>query len=248
MPRSRIFWYSRSVSVIAGATVTESPVCTPIGSTFSIEQTDDDVVAAVAHQLEFVFLPAVGWTPRSARSRPGRGGQARRRPIRSIVSACAIPDPSPPMVNGADHHGAGPVRRPSAHLVHGVAHTRLRADSTADLDRLTMSFEPLPVLAALDGSKSAPISRRRTSPAPRSRAGRRRCSARSARPGWPAPASIGAALGLLRDDLLDERRGDRLDVGGVGELRVGRDRRRVGVDQADPEPLGRSTRQAWVPE
>ena len=39
MPKSRITWYSRSVSVIAGATVTESPVCTPIGSTFSIEQT-----------------------------------------------------------------------------------------------------------------------------------------------------------------------------------------------------------------
>ena len=39
MPRSRIRWYSRSVSVIAGATVTESPVCTPIGSTFSIEHT-----------------------------------------------------------------------------------------------------------------------------------------------------------------------------------------------------------------
>ena len=39
MPRSRITWYSRSVSVMAGATVTESPVCTPIGSTFSIEQT-----------------------------------------------------------------------------------------------------------------------------------------------------------------------------------------------------------------
>jgi len=36
---SRMCWYSRSVSVIAGATVTESPVCTPIGSTFSIEQT-----------------------------------------------------------------------------------------------------------------------------------------------------------------------------------------------------------------
>ncbi len=39
MPRSRIRWYSRSVSVMAGATVTESPVCTPIGSTFSIEHT-----------------------------------------------------------------------------------------------------------------------------------------------------------------------------------------------------------------
>ena len=37
--RSRRCWYSRSVSVIAGATVIESPVCTPIGSRFSIEQT-----------------------------------------------------------------------------------------------------------------------------------------------------------------------------------------------------------------
>ena len=35
---SRSTWYSRSVRVWAGATVTESPVWTPIGSTFSIEQ------------------------------------------------------------------------------------------------------------------------------------------------------------------------------------------------------------------
>ena len=39
MPTSRMCWYSRSVSVIAGATVIESPVCTPIGSRFSMEQT-----------------------------------------------------------------------------------------------------------------------------------------------------------------------------------------------------------------
>ena len=36
---SRIAWYSLSVRVCAGATVIESPVCTPIGSRFSIEQT-----------------------------------------------------------------------------------------------------------------------------------------------------------------------------------------------------------------
>ena len=36
---SRMCWYSRSVSVMAGATVIESPVCTPIGSRFSMEQT-----------------------------------------------------------------------------------------------------------------------------------------------------------------------------------------------------------------
>ena len=36
---SRRVWNSRSDSVIAGATQTESPVCTPIGSMFSIEHT-----------------------------------------------------------------------------------------------------------------------------------------------------------------------------------------------------------------
>ncbi len=39
MPMSRSFWYSRSVSVKTGATVIESPVCTPTGSTFSIGHT-----------------------------------------------------------------------------------------------------------------------------------------------------------------------------------------------------------------
>src|ERR671929_110648 len=43
---------------------------------------------------------------------------------------------------------------------------------------------------------------------------------------------------LLGDDLLDELGGQRLDVRGVGDLRVGHDRRRVAVDQADPQPLG----------
>ena len=39
MDASRMTWYSRSVRVMAGATVIESPVWTPIGSRFSIEQT-----------------------------------------------------------------------------------------------------------------------------------------------------------------------------------------------------------------
>ncbi len=39
MATSRMFWYSRSVRVSAGATVTLSPVWTPIGSMFSMEQT-----------------------------------------------------------------------------------------------------------------------------------------------------------------------------------------------------------------
>ncbi|OPZ77824.1 MAG: hypothetical protein BWY79_01017 [Actinobacteria bacterium ADurb.Bin444] len=36
---SRKRWYWRSVRVCCGATVMESPVCTPMGSIFSMEQT-----------------------------------------------------------------------------------------------------------------------------------------------------------------------------------------------------------------
>ena len=36
------------------------------------------------------------------------------------------------------------------------------------------------------------------------------------------------------DDLGDDLRRDRLDVGGVGEVRIGHDRRRIGIDQDDP--------------
>ncbi len=39
MEAARMRWYSRSVRVSAGATVIESPVWTPIGSTFSMAQT-----------------------------------------------------------------------------------------------------------------------------------------------------------------------------------------------------------------
>ena len=45
-------------SVCAGATVIESPVCTPIGSKFSIEQTMMTVVIFVANDLELKFFPA----------------------------------------------------------------------------------------------------------------------------------------------------------------------------------------------
>src|SRR5699024_7557762 len=45
---------------------------------------------------------------------------------------------------------------------------------------------------------------------------------------------VGAFLG---DDRFHHLRGDGFDVGGVGELRVGHDRGRVGVDEDDPQAL-----------
>ena len=43
---------------------------------------------------------------------------------------------------------------------------------------------------------------------------------------------------LLLDDLREHFRRQRLDVGAIGDLRVGHDRRRVAVDEDDLEPLG----------
>ena len=51
-------WYSLSVSVCAGATVIESPVCTPIGSRFSIEQTMMQLSLRVAHDFHLELFPA----------------------------------------------------------------------------------------------------------------------------------------------------------------------------------------------
>ena len=42
---------------------------------------------------------------------------------------------------------------------------------------------------------------------------------------------------FLLDDLGDDLRRDRLDIGGVGEIGIGHDRRRIGVDQHDPVAL-----------
>jgi hypothetical protein len=44
-------------------------------------------------------------------------------------------------------------------------------------------------------------------------------------------------VALLLDDLGDDFRRDRLDVGGVGKIGIGHDRRRVGVYQNDPVAL-----------
>ena len=95
--RSRRCWYSRSVSVIAGATVIESPVCTPIGSRFSMEQTIT-TLSAVSRMTSssYSFQPMID----SSRRTSVVGLAARPAPaIRRRSSASyAIPEPVPPIV------------------------------------------------------------------------------------------------------------------------------------------------------
>ena len=75
MSRSR--WYSTSVSVIAGATVMESPVCTPMGSRFSIEHTIT-TLSAVSRMTSssYSFQPRID----SSRSTSVVGLSARPEP------------------------------------------------------------------------------------------------------------------------------------------------------------------------
>ncbi|CAI8236441.1 MAG: Uncharacterised protein [Arcobacter lacus] len=55
-----MFWYSLSVSVSAGATVIESPVCTPIGSRFSIEHTIIQLsFLSLITSISYSFQPSI---------------------------------------------------------------------------------------------------------------------------------------------------------------------------------------------
>jgi hypothetical protein len=98
MAWSRRRWYCASESVCCGATVTESPVCTPIGSTFSIEQTITTLSA-------WSRITSSSNSPQpitdSSTSTWPIGLAARPSPTTSLNSAFvrAMPPPAPPIVN-----------------------------------------------------------------------------------------------------------------------------------------------------
>jgi hypothetical protein len=98
MPTSRMCWYSRSVRVIAGATVIESPVCTPIGSKFSIEQTTTTLSWwSRISSSSYSFHPSTDSSMRTSCT-----GEAASPPPASrsrSAASWAMPEPNPPMVN-----------------------------------------------------------------------------------------------------------------------------------------------------
>ncbi len=97
IPTSRMCWYSRSVRVIAGATVIESPVCTPIGSRFSMEQMTTTLSWwSRISSSSYSFQPSTD----SSISTSCTGDAASPPPASRSRSASswAIPEPSPPMV------------------------------------------------------------------------------------------------------------------------------------------------------
>ena len=92
---SRISWYSTSVRVCAGATVIESPVWTPIGSTFSIEQMITQLSArSRITSSSNSFHPAIDFSMRI--SVIGLASRPRAAMNSNSSGVAAIPVPLPP--------------------------------------------------------------------------------------------------------------------------------------------------------
>lgn len=82
----RMIWYSLSVSVSAGATVIESPVWTPIGSTFSIEQ----MMMALSFRSRTTSI-SYSFQPRSDSSiRTSVVGEASRPPRTILMNSSLL--------------------------------------------------------------------------------------------------------------------------------------------------------------
>ena len=93
----RSIWWSRSDSVCAGATTIESPVCTPIGSRFSMLQTVMHV-SAPSRMTSY----SISFQPHSDRSMSTCriGDAARPRSAMACSSELVVtnPPPVPPSV------------------------------------------------------------------------------------------------------------------------------------------------------
>ena len=88
-------WYSTSLSVWAGATVIESPVCTPMGSRFSMEQMTTQLSAwSRMTSSSYSFHPAIEVSIRISEmglaSRPVAAAAANSSGVE------AMPVPRPP--------------------------------------------------------------------------------------------------------------------------------------------------------
>ena len=142
---SRIVWYSTSLSVWAGATVIESPVCTPMGSRFSIEQMITQLSArSRITSSSYSFQPAIDRSIRISRT------GLESRPYRAIFSnssgVVAMPVPLPPRMKAGRMTTGRPMR----------SITR-RASGMSWATPLAGTWRPIPCIACLKISRSSAV-------------------------------------------------------------------------------------------
>ena len=166
---SRIRWYSLSVSVWAGATVIESPVCTPIGSKFSIEQMMTTLSSTSRiTSISYSFQPMID----SSISTSVTGDESSPRRTSSSNSLAVVGDGRA----AAAHREAGPHDARQADLLAAPRGPRpaLCTVSPRQTSRPIFSIACFELLAVSRPCRSRRrwrrSSRRRTSPARRARA------------------------------------------------------------------------------
>ena len=205
-----------------------------------------DVVAAVAHQLELEFLPSVdGFLDQDVRRR--RGGQAVAGHPIDVLGRVGHAGSEAAHREARPHHdGQAEIGDGLADFVHretDAGFRRLAADLGDNI------LELLPVLTTLDGLEVGAdeldaVSVERTVLVEFDRGVERGLTAE----GGQQRVDLVTALGLLGEDLLDELRGDRFDVGVVGVLGSVMIVAGLELTRLTCRPSARSTRHAWVPE
>ncbi len=142
---SRMAWYSTSVRVWAGATVIESPVCTPMGSRFSIEQMTTQLSArSRMTSSSYSFQPAMERSMRiSLMGLAARPVAARRANCSRVV---AMPVPLPPRMKAGRITTGRPMRSTAAR-----AASRLWAVADGG------TLRPMPCMASLNRSRSSAV-------------------------------------------------------------------------------------------
>ncbi len=233
--RSR--WWTGSGSVWTGATTIESPVWTPSGSTFSIEQTAMQVSSA--SRITSYSISCQPTRQRStmtwldgARAQAGCACVPGRR-----VSVSTIPPPVPPSVNAGRMTAGRPISasaaRAAAWRTSSVAPSTMNDGGVRLADPVEQVAEALAVLGHLDG-----LERR----AEESQV----VALEHARPGQvhgeverglAAETREQAVRPLPRDNGLHRFDREGLEVDGVRHAGVGHDRGRVAVEQDRPDAL-----------
>ena len=226
-----MIWYSLSVSVCAGATVIESPVCTPIGSRFSIEQTMMQLsLLSRTTSISNSFQPSSDSS--ISISRVGERSSPRLHHLDELV-----------LVVGDAAAGAAERERRPQHR--GEADRRpARRSACSRLCAMPERAEPRPmrVIAALNFSRSSALSiaffgRADQLDVELGEHAFAREVERAVERGLPAHRRQQRVGPLALDDRRDHLPGDGLDVRDVRHLRVGHDRRRIAVDEDDAVAL-----------
>ena len=228
---SRSVCSSGSDRVITGATVAESPVCTPMGSMFSIEHTTTALSAP--SRITSSSISAQPRTERSTSTWPiGLASSARARRSSSSAGVRAAPPPSPPSVKPGRRITGRPSSAAAARPAAMSLTTRL-----AGTARPAAAIVPPEGLAVLGPPDRLGVGADQLHPVPVEDRLRRELH-REVQGGLPAERRQQGVRALEGDDRLDGLEVERLDVGAVGHRGVGHDRRGVRVDEHDPVALG----------